>query len=202
MEKGIKSSNSIFRREIDSLSSARLNLLEKNAHLQELLSKKEPRGASHNEVDTLSPPMNNSSCTAPSSQPSALNPSSQIISVGGAEVVPLPATVPIITSSLMSPILIYSILTLLLIAIIWLVVRKCWSSWKKSNTDYSPNQNYFLSSSGISEARLYSSYNEEKNISNYKILLNRNQSYEFPIRHAKEPKDRTTSYETLSFRYG
>src|SRR5947199_10682886 len=28
---------------------------------------------------------------------------------------------------------------------------------------------------------LYSSYNEEKNIPNYKIPLNRNQSYEFPI---------------------
>src|SRR6266498_2558085 len=76
MEKGIESSNNIFRREIDFLSSARLNLLEKNAHLQELLSKKEPRGALHNEVDTLPPPMNNSSYTAPSSQPSALNPSS------------------------------------------------------------------------------------------------------------------------------
>src|SRR6266498_5716298 len=110
MEKRIKATDIIYKWELDSLSSARLNLLEKNAHLQELLSKKEPRGASHNEVDTLPPPMNNSSCIAPSSQPSALNPSSQIISVGSAEAVPLPATVPIITSSLISPILIYSIL--------------------------------------------------------------------------------------------
>src|SRR2546430_330506 len=130
MEKGIEATDIIYKRELDSLSSARLNLLEKNAHLQELLSKKEPRGASHNEVDTLPPPMNNSSCTAPSSQPSALNPSSQIISVGGAEeVVPLPLTsAPIIASSLMSPIIIYSILTLLLVAIIWIVVgKKIWN---------------------------------------------------------------------------
>ena len=74
--------------------------------------------------------------------------------------------------------------------------------WKKSNTDYSPNWNYFLSSSGISETGLYSSYNEEKNIPNYKIPLNRNKGYAFPIRYAEEPKDRTTSYETSSFRYG
>jgi len=51
-------------------------------------------------------------------------------------------------------------------------------------------------------SRLYSSYNEEKNIPNYKIPLNRNQGYAFPIRYAEEPKDRTTSYETSSFRYG
>ena len=49
---------------------------------------------------------------------------------------------------------------------------------------------------------LYSSYNEEKNILNYKIPLNRNQGYAFPIRYAEEPKDRATSYETLSFGYG
>ena len=55
MEKGIEATDIIYKRELDSLSSARLNLLEKNAHLQELLSKKEPRGASHNEVDTLPP---------------------------------------------------------------------------------------------------------------------------------------------------
>ncbi|RIA85345.1 hypothetical protein C1645_830950 [Glomus cerebriforme] len=69
------------------------------------------------EIDILSlgpsiPPMNNSS------QLSALNPSSQIISVGGTEAVPLLATVPIITTSLILPMLTYSILTLVLIAII------------------------------------------------------------------------------------
>ena len=52
-------------------------------------------------------------------------------------------------------------------------------------------------------SRLYSSYNEEKNnIPNYKIPLNRNQGYAFPIRYTEEPKDRTTSYETSSFGYG
>jgi hypothetical protein len=45
-------------------------------------------------------------------------------------------------------------------------------------------------------------YNKEKNILNYKIPLNRNQSYGFPIRYAEEPKDRTASYETSSFGYG
>jgi hypothetical protein len=41
-------------------------------------------------------------------------------------------------------------------------------------------------------SRLYSSYNKEKNILNYKIPLNRNYSYGFPNRYAEEPKDRTT----------
>ena len=67
MKKGIESSNNIYNQMINSLFSARSNLLEKNAHLQELLSKKEPRGTSHNELDTPPSPMNNSS------QPSALN---------------------------------------------------------------------------------------------------------------------------------
>jgi hypothetical protein len=47
-----------------------------------------------------------------------------------------------------------------------------------------------------------SPYSEEKNLPNYKIPLNRNQSYGFPIRQAEEPKDRTTSYETLPYGYG
>ena len=51
-------------------------------------------------------------------------------------------------------------------------------------------------------SRLYSSYNEEINIPNYKIPLNRNYSYEFPTRYAEEPKDRTTLYETLPYGYG
>src|SRR6266498_651863 len=51
-------------------------------------------------------------------------------------------------------------------------------------------------------SRKNSSYNEEKNILNYKIPLNRNQSYGFPIRYTEEPKDRTVSYETSSFGYG
>jgi hypothetical protein len=81
---------------------------------------------------------------------------------GGAEAVllskemPLASvTVPVVMSFLMSPMVTYSILALLLIAVIWLVVRKCWNLWKKSNTEYSPNRNYFLSFLGISEAGLY-----------------------------------------------
>ncbi|RIA82549.1 hypothetical protein C1645_835202 [Glomus cerebriforme] len=104
MEKEIESSNSIYKRELDIRSSERLKLMEENRSLRDQLAlKKEPRGASHNEVDNLS-------------QPSA--PSSQSISVGGAEAVSLPATAPIIASFLMSPIIIYSILTIVLIAII------------------------------------------------------------------------------------
>src|SRR6266498_1960223 len=49
---------------------------------------------------------------------------------------------------------------------------------------------------------LYSSYNEEKNILNYKIPLNRNQGYALSIRYAEKPKDRTTFYKTSSFGYG
>src|SRR2546423_2472987 len=121
MEKGIEATHEITSRKLDALFLARSKLMEKNAHLQELLSKK------NNEVDTPPPLMNNSS------QPSTtLNPPSQIISVGGAEAISLPATAPIIASSLLSPIIIYSILTLLLIAIIWLVVgKKLWNLWKK-----------------------------------------------------------------------
>ncbi|CAG8608108.1 8813_t:CDS:2 [Ambispora gerdemannii] len=44
--------------------------------------------------------------------------------------------------------------------------------------------------------------NEEKNLPNYKIPINRNYSYGFPIHNAEEPKNRTTSYETSSFGYG
>ncbi|CAB4381330.1 unnamed protein product [Rhizophagus irregularis] len=76
---------------------------------------------------------------------------------GGAEVVPSPQvmplagpsrTTPVVKSSLMP----YAILALLLIVVIWFVVRKWWNPWKKSNTKYSPNQNYFL---GISDTGLY-----------------------------------------------
>ncbi|GBB91227.1 hypothetical protein RclHR1_01840024 [Rhizophagus clarus] len=79
---------------------------------------------------------------------------------GGAEVVPSPQvmplagpsrTAPVVKSSLMP----YAILALLLIVVIWFVVRKWWNSRKKSNTEYSPNQNYFLSSPSISDAGLY-----------------------------------------------
>ena len=154
MEKGIESSNSIFKREIDIRSSERLKLMKENRSLRDQLAlKKEPRGASHNEVDPSLPPMNNLS------QPSA--PSSQSISVGSAEAVSLPSAIPIVASSLMSPLIIYSILIFLLIAIMYFVFgKKIWNSWsakpkEKSNTEYSPNRNYFLSSPNISEAGIY-----------------------------------------------
>ncbi|CAB4393925.1 unnamed protein product [Rhizophagus irregularis] len=138
MEKGIEATHEITSQKIDALYSARSNLMEENRSLRDqLVSKK--------------------------------NTSSQIISsegipleLGGVEAVPLsqeiplaPVIVPAVTSSLMSPMVTYFILALLLIVVIWLVVRKCWNSWKKSNTEYPPNRNYFLSSPGISEAGLY-----------------------------------------------
>src|SRR6266542_2472202 len=136
IKKGIESSNNIFRREIDALHSARSKLKEENRSFRDQLELKE-----NNEISPPLPPMNDSS---------------QIISAGGAKMVSLPTTTPILASSLLSPIIIYSILTLLLIAIIWLVVgKRLWNLWKKSNTDYSPNRNYFLSSPDISEVGLY-----------------------------------------------
>ena len=69
MEKGKESSNSIYKREIDILSLGRLKLMEKNSHLQEIISKKD------NEIADLSakclngntpaPPMNDSSQKIP-----------------------------------------------------------------------------------------------------------------------------------------
>src|SRR4051812_33307443 len=109
-------------------------MMEENRSLRDQLAlKKEPRGASHNEVDPPLSSMNNSSRTASSGQPSALNPLSQIISVGGArEVMPLLLTfAPIIAGSLMMPMVLYSILALLLIAVIWFMARKWWNSQKK-----------------------------------------------------------------------
>jgi len=48
MEKGIESSNNIFKREIDVLSSARINSMEENSRLREIISKKD------NEIADLS----------------------------------------------------------------------------------------------------------------------------------------------------
>src|SRR3954447_17403044 len=75
--------------------------------------------------------------------------------LGGAEVIALIPAIPVVASPLMSPLITYTILTLLLLAIIWIVGKKIWNSWKKSNTEYSHNWNYFLSSPGISEVGLY-----------------------------------------------
>ncbi|PKY33734.1 hypothetical protein RhiirB3_395033 [Rhizophagus irregularis] len=156
MEKGIESSKNIYNQMIDSLFLTRSNLIEANRSLREQLALKD-----NNEVDHPPPPINNlkeneSEQVPKELQLSALNPPpSQIFSAGGVEAVSLPATAPIVTSSLMSPMLIYFILTLVLITIIWFMARKWWNSRKKSNIEYSPYQNYFLSSPGISEAELY-----------------------------------------------
>jgi hypothetical protein len=149
MEKGIKSSNNIYNQTIDSLFSARSNLLEANRSLREQLALKK-----NNEVDHPLPPINNSSQLGPEGTPPNLDPT---ISVGGAEAVslsqeipPVPA-VPAIESSLMP----YAILALFLLIIIWIIGKKIWNSWKKSNIEYSHNWNYFLSSPDSSEVGLY-----------------------------------------------
>ena len=50
LEKGVKAKDNIYKRALDSLSSARLNLTEKNSHLREIISKKD------NEIADLSNP--------------------------------------------------------------------------------------------------------------------------------------------------
>ncbi|RIA78747.1 hypothetical protein C1645_842434 [Glomus cerebriforme] len=208
LEKGVEEKDNIYKRALDSSSSARLNLTEENSRLCEIISKKD------NEIADLSnpppPPMDDSSQKLPGwlsddlrplvygcgledkvmkldkeyakedilealqellpqdgvvsrsqtdtlpnqsihSQPAHSEKSISREGVakqsGGAEVVPLsqemplaPATVPVVTSFLMSSMLIYSILTIVLIAIIWIVGRKWWNSWsakpkEKSNTE-------------------------------------------------------------------
>src|SRR3954464_11384996 len=59
MEKGIEATHEITSQERDALSLARLNLIKENSRLRELVSKKD------NEVDSPSPPMNNSSQKLP-----------------------------------------------------------------------------------------------------------------------------------------
>ena len=123
--------------------------------LQELL----PRNGvvSRSQTDTLP---NQSVHSQPAHSEKSISREGVAKQSGGAEVVPssqvMPLagpsrTAPVVKSSLMP----YAILALLLIVVIWFVVRKWWNSWKKSNTEYSPNQNYFLSSPGISDAGLY-----------------------------------------------
>ena len=127
MEKGIEATHEITSREIDALYSARSKLMEKNRSLRDQLELEK-----NNKVDPQPPPMNDSSHLGPEATPSTFNPS-QIISVGGAEAVPLLATAPIVTSSSIPPMLIYSILTLVLITIICFMARKWWNSRKKDN---------------------------------------------------------------------
>ncbi|CAG8650884.1 14760_t:CDS:2, partial [Gigaspora rosea] len=88
IEKGIEATHKITSQEIDTLASARLNLIKENSHLREIISKKD------NEITDLSnlppPSMNDLSQLDPEGTLSTLNPLSQIIPVGGAEVVPSP----------------------------------------------------------------------------------------------------------------
>ncbi|CAB4390875.1 unnamed protein product [Rhizophagus irregularis] len=63
MEKGIESSNNIFKREIDALSSGRLKLIEANSHLQEIISKKDSEIAELSNPPPL--PINNLSQKLP-----------------------------------------------------------------------------------------------------------------------------------------
>ena len=133
-------------------SFARENILEA---LQELLPRNEM--VSRSQTDILP---DQSIYSRPANSENFLSREGVAKQSGGAEVVPSPQvmplagpsrTTPVVKSSLMP----YAILALLLIVVIWFVVRKCWNQWKKSNTEYSPNQNYFLSSPGISDAGLY-----------------------------------------------
>ncbi|GET02587.1 hypothetical protein GLOIN_2v1765587 [Rhizophagus clarus] len=80
MEKGIESSKNIYNQTIDSLFLTRSNLIEANRSLREQLALKK-----NNEVDRPPPPINNSSQLGPEETLSTSNPSSQIISVGGAK---------------------------------------------------------------------------------------------------------------------
>src|ERR1041384_422079 len=121
---------------------ARENILEA---LQELLPWDEM--VSRSQTDTLP---NQSVHSRPAHFKKSISREEVAEQSGGAEVVPLsqemplaPVTVPAIMSSLMSPMVLYSILAFLLIVVIWFVVRKYWNSSKKSNTEYSPNRNYF-----------------------------------------------------------
>ncbi|RIB04472.1 hypothetical protein C2G38_2120569 [Gigaspora rosea] len=51
MEKAIEATHRITSQEIDTLSSARLNLIKENSHLREIISKKD------NEITDLSNPL-------------------------------------------------------------------------------------------------------------------------------------------------
>ena len=224
MEKGIEATHEITSRERDALSSARLNLIEENSRLQEIISKK------NKEIEDLSdpppPPMNDSTQKLPGWLSDDLRPlvhkrgledkvmeldksfarenilealqellpQDEMVSrsqtdilpdqsihsrpanfenfisregvakqLGGAEVVPSPQVMPLAGSSRIAPaiptvessLMTYVILTLFLLAVIWIIGKKIWNSWKKNNTEYPSNRNNFLSSPDISEAGLY-----------------------------------------------
>ena len=56
-------------------------------------------------------------------------PSAQVMPLAGPSGI-TPA-IPVVANSLMSPLISYTILTLFLLAIIWIVGKKVWNSWKK-----------------------------------------------------------------------
>jgi len=114
MKKEIEATHEITSQEIDALHSAQSKLREENRSFRDQLKLKE-----NNEISPLLLPMND------------LSP--KIISAGDAETVSLPITAPILASSLLSPLITYTILTLLLLAIIWIVGKKIWNIWKKSD---------------------------------------------------------------------
>jgi hypothetical protein len=134
-------------------SFARENILEA---LQELLPRDDM--VSRSQTDTLP---NQSVHSRPTQSEKSISREGGAEAVSSAQAMPLAPAIPVIASSSISPMVTYSILALLLIAVIWFAVgKKIWNSWKKTNTEYSPNRNYFLSSPGISEAGLYDQRSE------------------------------------------
>ena len=139
-------------------SFARENILEA---LQELLPREM---VSRSQTDTLP---NQSVHSQPAHFKKSISREGVVKQSGGAEVVPsaqvmplagpsgITPAIPVVANSLMSLLISYTILTLFLLAIIWIVGKKIWNSWKKNNTEYSSNRNYFLLSLNISEVRLY-----------------------------------------------
>ncbi|CAG8762464.1 25669_t:CDS:2, partial [Dentiscutata erythropus] len=124
IEKGIEATDVIYKRELDRLSSVQLNLIEENSYLQGLVLKKDnetvPEGSAEHVLPfTSDAKEKESEQVLKESQLSTLNPPpSQIFSLGGAEAESLLTTTLTIVGFLMMPMIIYSILTLLLIAII------------------------------------------------------------------------------------
>ena len=103
--------------------------MEENSLLRNQLATKKD-----DEADRPPLPMNDSLQLGPKETLPTLDPT---ISVGGAKVVPLLATAPFIATSLMTPLVTYSILTLLLIAIIWIVVgKKIWHILRKQREKF------------------------------------------------------------------
>src|SRR6266480_1389516 len=116
-------------------SFARENILEA---LQELLPQDEM--VSRSQTDTLP---NQSVHSQTVHFEKSISREGVVKQSGGAEVVPsaqvmplagpsgITPAIPVVANSLMSPLISYTILTLFLLAIIWIVGKKIWNSWKK-----------------------------------------------------------------------